>query len=193
MQINDSARRYRESLCVLNMLSQKQLNVWDVLTQSVTEIEDCRKETWDEIKTPLCSSWSHLLRVCLTCMWVCVCMSVWVYLHTVNVIPLLIFHIVATHPIWLSFILPHSYLTSLLHISHVFLCDSFPQCNYREYYACASVSLSSSLPAEYYTSLETDIHNFYWKDRPIEASAKEQLIRFWCELDLGFSKLCCRS
>ncbi len=74
-----------------------------------------------------------------------VCVSASVYLHIFNVVPLLIFHIVATYPIWLSFILPHFDLTSLLHISHVFLCDSFPQCNYREYYACASVSLSSCL------------------------------------------------
>lgn len=102
-------------------------------------------------KTPLCSSRSHLFRVCVSL--VCA----WVYLHIFSITPLFMFHMVTTYPIWLSFILPHFYWTSLLRVSRVFRCDSVPLWNYQEYYACASVGLSSCRSAEYHAGLETDI------------------------------------
>lgn len=102
-------------------------------------------------KTPLCSSRSHLFCVCVSL--VCA----WLDLHIFSITPLFMFHMVTTYPIWLSFILPHFCWTSLLRISRVFRCDSVPLWNYQEYYACASVGLSSCRPAEYHAGLETDI------------------------------------
>lgn len=42
----------------------------------------------------------------------------------------------------------------------MYFCITVQQWNYQEYYACAAVS--SYLSAEYHTSLEKDIHKFWW-------------------------------